>query len=68
MAFCGAVALQFLIHCLDILALNIAFVGSEAAAEAAGYVHKFVDEGFFFVFGGHFVVDFRDNLDSVGWG
>lgn len=39
LAFSCAVTLQLLIHCLDVLALDVALVGSEASAEAAGDMH-----------------------------
>jgi hypothetical protein len=49
LAFSGAVALKLLVYCLNVLALNVALVGSEAAAESAGDMHQFVDEGFLFI-------------------
>ena len=58
MAFSGAVALQLLVHCLNVLALDVALVGSEAAAESAGDMHQFVDEGSLFVLRRHPVIDF----------
>ncbi len=68
LAFSGAVALQLFVHCFDVFAFNVALVGSKSSAESAGDMHQLVDERPLFVFRGHLVVDFGDNLYGVGGG
>ncbi len=59
--------LQLLINRLNVSAFHIALMRTKAAAEAAGDMHEFMDEGFLLVFGRHFVKNLGDNFDGVGW-
>ena len=59
--------LQFTVQILYDSAFDVALMRTKAPRETSRNMQKLVDERFLFLYIGHFIVNLRDNLNSVGW-